>query len=140
MKKHYLDTTFDEEFLMFGVVSNERPHRIAWILNDNLGFNFERKDDIHFLNKDQQESFFPRFEFIDDLNRLQYHLLGNNDEGQRLLPELKNVDYLLIIKGAIDYLDPKLFLGKVKLLESIQLITELDPNVLKSKQNLIIPD
>jgi len=125
---------------MFGVVSNERPHRMAWILNENLGFNFERKDDIHFLNKEQQESFFSRFEFIDDLNRLQYHLLGNNDDGQRLLPELKNIDYLLIIKGAIDYVDPKLFLGRVKSLENIQLITELDPNVLKSKQNLIIPD
>ena len=130
----------DEEFLIFGVVSNERPHRIAWLLNENLTFRLERKDDIHFLNKDQQESFFSRFEYIDELNRLQYHLLGNNDEGQRLLPELKNIDYLLIIKGAIDYVEPKVFLTKVKSLENIQLITELDTNVLKSKQNLIIPD
>lgn len=140
MKKHYLDNEFEEDFVLFGVVSSERPHRLAWLLNSGMHCGFERKDDILFYSKEQLESYFPRYDYSDDINRLQYHLLGNKDEGQCLLPELKHVDYILMIKGAIEYFKPEKFIATVKTLESVQLITPLNSSILKSKHNLIIPD
>ncbi len=125
---------------MFGVVSSEKPHRFAWLLNNALHLNLKRQDDIPFVGKESQESNFPRFDYHDELNRLQYYLLGNKDESQCILPELKHVDYILLIKGAIEYFKPKKLITAGKKIESVQLITEINQQLLKSKHNLIIPD
>lgn len=140
MKKHYLDSGYDEDFLMFGLVCGERPHRLAWMMNETGTFHFVRLNDIHFYGKANAEYFFPRFRYTDEINHLDYHLLGNKDEGQFLIPELRHVDYLLILKGAIDYFDAKEFIQQTKNLETVQLVTELNPAVLKSRENLILPD
>ncbi|MFA6261680.1 MAG: IPExxxVDY family protein [Bacteroidia bacterium] len=140
MKRHYLESTFDNEFILFGLSAAERPHRLAWLMNTQLHYGFERKDDMVLISKEKQESFFCRFDYLDEINRLQYYLLGNKDENLQLLPEIRNIDYVLMIKGALEYFRKKPFISAIRHLESIQLITEIDHYTLKSQHNLVIPD
>ena len=139
MKKSYLVEEPPDDFILFGIVTQELPHRLAWFINKIMEFGFVRNDDIVFLHNGKEESHFSRFDYSDELNRLDYHLLSNNEEGIRLIPELRNVDFLLMIKGALSYFDKDHLLTLLKTIETIRLITEISPARLKSRQHLVLP-
>lgn len=140
VKKYYLEPQEEEELVLFGLVSNEKPHRMAFLINDTLHYDLHRNKDIPYMISEQEDANFPRFDYSDELNRLQFHLLGNRDDGHCLLPELKQIDYLLMVKGAIDYLNEDELTLALKKVEGVQLVTRLKKEQLKSYQNLIIPD
>lgn len=140
MKKHYLETTFDDEFILFGMASPERPHRLAWLINTTMGYQLSRNEDILLIGKENQENHFCRFDYLDELNRMQFHLLGNKDENQFLVPELRNIDYVMMMKGALEYFEKDAWISVARQIEQIQLVTEIDHSLLKSQHNLFIPD
>jgi hypothetical protein len=67
-------------------------------------------------------------------------LLDNSFENSHLLPELKNIPYLLIIKGAIDFLQLDELIQKIKTINGVQLVSKIDISKLKSIAQLILPE
>lgn len=80
---------------------------------------------------------FAQFTFIDEENHITYTLIGNRDESQLLIPELKNFDYLLLIKGAIDFFEEETLKEDIKTIPTVQIIFEVETEKLKSKHNLV---
>lgn len=80
---------------------------------------------------------FTQFTFIDEENHTTYTLIGNRDESQLLIPELKNFDYLLLIKGAIDFFEEETLKENIKTIPIVQIIFEVETEKLKSKHNLV---
>jgi hypothetical protein len=64
-------------------------------------------------------------------------LLSNKDDGQYLLPDVKNCDYLLIVKGAIDFFEEQPLKDVFRQIPTVQFIYATDPNKMKSKTNLM---
>ncbi len=118
------------------MVSQEKPHRLAWLLNKVYPYKFIRADDYE-LEINLKTYAFARFVFDDEENHTQYVLISNKDESSFLIPELKNFDYLLLIKGATDFFEEETLKNNVKTIQPIQIIFEVETNKLKSKQNLI---
>jgi hypothetical protein len=54
-----------------------------------------------------------------------------------LIPELKNFDYLLLIKGAIDFFEEETLKENIKTIPIVQIIFEVETEKLKSKHNLV---
>ena len=80
---------------------------------------------------------FTQFTFIDEENHTTYTLIGNRDESLLLIPELKNFDYLLLIKGAIDFFEEETLKDNIKTIPIVQIIFEVETEKLKSKHNLV---
>jgi hypothetical protein len=137
MKKVFLDIGFDYDFLLLGIVSQEKAHRLVWFINKELGYNFSHAGQLVLYDNDQPSAEFTRYDFTDEINHLEFFLIENKDESNYLLPELRHVDYFMMIKGALDFLDVKQLIDHMKPLEPVQLVTEIDHHKLKSKQNLI---
>ncbi len=136
-KKVILDIGFDYDFVLLGIVSLEKFHRLVWLINKQLGYQFVHSGEIEFLEHDLAGSAFTKYEFADEINHLELTLFENRDDSNYLVPEMRTVDYFMMIKGALDFLDIKDLTTNLKPIDSIQLITEIDHQKLKSKQNLI---
>lgn len=136
-KKVILDIGFDYDFVLLGIVSLEKFHRLVWLINQQLGYHFVHAGEIEFMEHDLVGSAFTKYEYADEINHLDLVLFENRDDSQYLIPEMRTVDYFMMIKGALDFLDVRDLLANLKPVDSIQLITEIDHQKLKSKQNLI---
>ena len=122
--------------MLYGIVSQEKPHRLAWLLNKIHPYKFVRIDDYE-LEINSKPNAFAQFIFDDEENHTQHVILSNKDESSFLIPELRNFDYLLLIKGAIDFFEDETLKNNIKTIPSIQIIFEVETDKLKSKQNLI---
>jgi hypothetical protein len=136
-KKVILDIGFDYDFVLLGIVSLEKFHRLVWLINKQLGYQFTHSGEIEFTEYDLAGAAFTKYEFADEINHLELTLFENRDDSNYLVPEMRTVDYFMMIKGALDFLDIKDLTTNLKPIDSIQLITEIDHQKLKSKQNLI---
>jgi hypothetical protein len=118
------------------MVSQEKPHRLAWLLNKLYPYKFIRVDDYE-IDINSKPCSFSQFIFEDEENHTQLIMLANKDDSSFLIPELKNFDYLILVKGAIDYFEGELLKSNIKTIPSIQIIFQVETNSIKSKQNLI---
>lgn len=140
MKKLLLDIDFDDDFLLIGIVTQEKYYRIAWLLNQILKSDFSLKDEIVLFQSNLPKAKFTRLDYHDEINKITYHLIENKDESHFLLPEIKNIDYLLMIKGATEFLLLHAIVDKIKKLKEVQLVTSIELKKLKSKHHLFIPE
>lgn len=139
MKKFALDITDEEETLFYGLLSNEKVSRLAWLLNHSLEINLARVDYIEWYNESEREYFyFNKFIYNDELNHLTYTLFANSDESKILFTELRAMQYFILIEGGLSFFDEKLFLKQVKTISEIQLVSLIDQTRLKQKVNLIL--
>lgn len=139
MKKYTLDITDEEETLFYGLLSNEKVSRLAWLLNRSLEINLARVDSIEWYNESEREYFyFNKFIYNDELNHLTYTLFANYDESKILFTELRAMQYFILIEGGLSFFDEKLFSKQVKNISEIQLASLIDQTRLKQKVNLIL--
>jgi hypothetical protein len=136
-KRVFLEFSYDYDFLLLGIVSREKFHRLVWLINETLGQNFCHTGELELFENEKVMGSFTKYECADELNHLEFVLLENKDESAYLIPEMRTVDYFMIIKGALDFVEVKSFTQRLQPIDSIQLISEIDPQKLKSKQNLI---
>jgi hypothetical protein len=67
----------------------------------------------------------------------ELYILANKGTEGFLVPEMKNVDFFLLIRNYIDEDDLKAIINKLNKLPEVLVAVELDPIKLKSKENLI---
>ena len=137
-KKVKLKYIPDYNFILIGIVSFEKDYKLVWEINRDMHLDFERKDDYSVFNKKSKvEQSFPSFIYRDHDQYLDYKLLTNKTSQGILLEEVKNIDYLMIIKGE-DFKDlDKTLMENLKSLESVHSAFIINVNMLKDKERLL---
>jgi hypothetical protein len=140
MKKAKLlvEPTFDFELL--GIVSPIRDYRMAWLVNKELELNLVKADDLEleFLSAEKLEisQYFLSLPhgFI---QLLKNKALNSSQQLAYLIPELKNLDYFLLVQDETEQLDLSNFMEKLSQNPLVQSIVRIDISKLKSKENLL---
>jgi hypothetical protein len=146
--------TFDleDDYSLIGIHSTEEDYRLAYLLNKHLKTKLMRyKQVLDFKNSTAE---FPLFEYKDEKNFINYYMINNkhlqfvnnkNNEGlfggnytiSYLIPEKKNVDFFLKIEGCNRQSFKEELVENLKKIAQIITSYALDPNTLKSRDNLI---
>jgi len=135
MPKIVLNLEEDYDFALVGVSCHTKDYRLCWELNKVLNFDLIRSEDLE-INKTAIDKY-SFYEFIDEDNYLEYYLISNRGNTGYLISEYKKVDFFFMIKGNIsDFLIDDL-LSKINSLSLVLTSFKIDPNQLKSKQNLL---
>ena len=136
--KLQIEPTFDFELL--GIVSPIREYRMAWLVNQELELNLVKVDDLEleFLNSEKLEI----AQYFLSLPHGFIQLLKNKalNSVQQLaysVPELKNLDYFLLVQDETEQLDLSNFMEKLSRNPLVQSIVRIDISKLKSKENLL---
>ncbi|MBT8303783.1 MAG: IPExxxVDY family protein [Bacteroidia bacterium] len=159
MAKHklILDDVFEESyFTLIAIHCSLEDYRLAYLLNKNLSLNLKRKEED--LDYDYVSAFYPIFEWEDLSQQITFNLVGNicrkesnaltssgllfgDDEKSmrtlNLIPEHKNVDYLLKISAQEEFSEEKSILNKILEIPNIVTAYSIDAFKLKSRNNLI---
>lgn len=137
-KKLLLKIEPDYDFKLVGIVCALPGYRIGWLFNQTLTFVLERDEDIEVhLPRHAEPVFFEFYRYVEEELRLEYYLLANKNNGALLVPEMRQVDYWMLIKGVFENLNEEILLKQIKKISSVQTAFFADINSLKSKENLI---
>lgn len=136
------ETLIDEFFdsaRLFGIVAPVKDYLFSWHINQTLGFKFRINHSIEIqLKKKDRNYFFPIYEFPVSGCCMVHYLYNNRDDGEYLLPEFKHLDYLWLAKGeSMETDEVHVLQQSLKLLPSVQLVTEMTNEKIKNKQFLI---
>ncbi len=139
MKKLQLEVEEDLSFLLFGLVSNHKASKLLFFLNQLESLNFERVADLDLPDYNpNSEISFSKFAFHDEENHLDFYVLSNKEFGLCLFNDLKQFDYLLIVRGGLEFFNQKKFTQSCMQLSGIQFMAPiLNPKIL-SKISWII--
>jgi len=139
VKKLQLEVEEDLSFLLFGLVSNHKASKLLFFLNQVESLNFERVADLDLPDYNpKSEISFSKFAYFDEENHLDFYLLANKEFGLCLFNDLKQFDYLLIVRGGIEFFDEKMFTRSCMQLSGIQFMAPIANPKILSKISWII--
>src|SRR5271163_93488 len=118
-----LSCDFFQDVRLLGIVAPVKAYHLCWQLNHHLRFDFRINNQLEIqLAKKQRTYFFPIYEFPEAHNALVHYLYINQFDGEYLLPEFRNLDFLWLLKG--DTVSDgllKLLSGCIKQIDCVQL-------------------
>jgi hypothetical protein len=136
--KLFIEPTFDFELL--GLVSPVKDYKMAWLINRDLDLDLVRSEDlqIEFLSS-------PRLEISQYflslphgyIQLLKNKAINTSQQLAYLIPELRNLDYFLLVQDHTQQLSITSFVDHLTKNPFIQSVVRLDVSKLKSKENLL---
>ncbi len=134
-----LANDFFDNTRLAGIVAPLKSYQFCWHLNHLLHFDFRINNDIEIqLQKKRRDYYFSVFEYREPTGSLVHYLYNNQYDGEYLLPELRHLDFLWLMKG--DTVADAFFhqiLDSVKTISGVQLVMELTNEKIKNKGHLI---
>lgn len=141
MAKTKLKIDADFDFIVIGIVTPLQDYRMAWFINNLLHKALKKAADHQILDeKNRKVMSFSRFEYEEAITWSSFYLLKNKHELDCLLPETKELDYLLMITGDYYKKRKQEILKKIRSVQEVQTAVILKPAELKSKNNLIFQE
>ena len=136
--KLVIEHTFDFELL--GLVSPLKDYKLAWLINKTLDLNLVRKKDLEleFISSMKLEisNYFLKMPF-GFIQLLKNKALNSTQQLAYLIPELKSMDYFLIIQDQTQQINSQTFVTHLSENPLIQSVIKIDVSKLKSKENLL---
>ena len=130
---------YDYSFGLLGIVASCKEYRICSELNKKLDIQLIRRDNLQIIKSAEgDKAEFSEYFYESEIDKSEYYLLANKSDGRYLIPERKEFDYLLIIKGELAKDQLPEIQEKLKEISVMQLVTDIDISKLKSKENLVI--
>lgn len=136
--KLVIEPTFDFELL--GLVSPVKDYKMAWLINKELNLSLSKAEDLilEFVAT-------PRLEISQYFLSLPYgfiQLLKNKALNSSLqlaylVPELRNLDYFLLLQDQTEQTNIITFAEQLSKNPMIQSVVRLDINKIKSRENLL---
>lgn len=139
MAKFKLDIEYDYDFILIGISCHLNDYRITWAIGKAFEFQLEKSP--KYLEgrkkKDVEPSGHSIYEYIDEENYLEYYVISNRGEQSFLIPEQKQADYFLMVRGTVSSQQKDEFTERLRKIDIIQMVYEINPEQLKSKENLL---
>jgi hypothetical protein len=136
--KLYIEPTFD--FELIGLVSPVKDYKMAWLINREMDLDLVKSEDlqIEFLSS-------PRLEISQYslslphgfIQLLKNKALNTSQQLAYLIPELRNLDYFLLIQDDTHQTSITTFVDHLSRNPFIQSVVRLDISKIKSKENLL---
>lgn len=138
MKKSKLIIDYEYNFELIGVTTTVRGYKLAWELNQRLAINLVKQPDLMVGFKNNEEKPFSFYAFETPLNRLKLfkNKPSDADPGKYfLIPEFPHFDFIIL--AAMEEHKHQQMITSLKSVPSIQLVSSIPMDGLKSKSNFI---
>lgn len=149
----------EEDYHLLAIHTSLEEFKLAYLLNKHLQLNFKRaRVDLDF-NHGAVQALYPLYHFKDPANYRAYYLIKNKYKGPAkkivssgslfteeevspqityLIPEYKDVDYFIKIDEDLDLKKQQEISSLIASIANVVTTYIVDPNRLKSKNNLIL--
>ena len=139
MKKTRLVIDYEFDFELLGVISAVRGYKLAWEINQLMHINLVKQPDlvVGFRNNEEKNFAFYAYQTAHNRLKLFKNKASENDPGKYfLIPEFPHFDFIILAAMKEQYSHQQL-IDLVKSISSVQLVTPILLDDLKSKSNFI---
>jgi hypothetical protein len=140
MKKNRLLIDYEYDFTLLALVCQLRGFKLAWYINQLLSVKLVKEKDIQLqFTNHQSPLLIANYVFTTEHTELRLirNLSVHESETGYLVPELKQFDFLLMLRGEGDYIDRENLSQTLQQIPGLQYLKTIDHENLKSKENLI---
>ena len=139
MNRTTLKYELDLDFVLVAITAPLRDYRLCFKINKDLHLDLARVNDLELvLSVGSEPSFFSRYTYVEPNQETEFNLLANKGTEGTLIPEMKKVDFFLLIQTYIDPEELRQVISRLNRIPEVTVAAEVDPKKLKSKENLII--
>lgn len=125
------------DFMLLALISSLKDYRLCYELNKKLKLKFIRQPELELKDAKHNRSEYTFFRCRNSKTREEIILILNKGSNGILIPEMKNVDYFLLIKNQpVDAIDR--LVTAMNEIDNIGGVYELDPAELKSAENFLM--
>ena len=130
----FFDTT-----RLLGIIAPIKNYSFCWQINNSIGTVFKLNNEIEIsLKRKKRDYYFSVYEWQEPESSLVHYLYHNHYDGEYLLPEFKNMDFLWLMKGELVEEEKCTWLiNAIKNIYGVQLVAELTDENIKNKGNLV---
>ncbi|WPR73608.1 IPExxxVDY family protein [Algoriphagus sp. NG3] len=140
MKKVKLLIEHTYDFEVLGLVSPVRDYKMAWLINRELDLNLTKSDDLSLEFMTQPSLKIAQY-FLSlphgFVQLLRNKALNSTNQVAYLIPELKSMDYFLLVQDETFQISINTFANQLAKNRYVQNVMKLDVSKLKSKENLL---
>jgi hypothetical protein len=136
-KVHKVDFPVEYDFVLLAIISSLKDYRLCFELNKKLKLKFIRQSDLELKDARHNRSEFTFFRCRNSKTQEELILIMNKGSNGILIPEMKNVDYFMLIKNHPVAMIEKLISGMNEI-ENISGVYALEPAELKSSENFLM--
>lgn len=136
-----LSDEFFADTIVVGIVSAVKGYKFCWLINHHLSQDFRSHPDLEIHLEKRKLLYYFNIYSYDDIEFNCLNLLYENEsKGEYLVPELKHLDYLwlLRINDPSQINNQDILMDKLRKLDFIQMASLLNLDHIKSRENLII--
>ena len=138
MNKTTLKFELDLDFVLVAITTQLKDYTFCYKINKQLGTDFSKITDLEMLfSTDEELFYFSRYFHRVPESETEFYILANRGTEGFLVPEMKKVDFFLLIRNYIDRDDLRDIIGGLNKIPEVLVAAEVDPKKLKSKENLI---
>lgn len=141
MKKNRLESDYEVDFELLGIVCNKKEYKLAWHLNEAFNINLLKQEDIRIEYADNTSILISNYLYKGthhSLELLKNKLVASaHPKFKLLIPELNQFDYLLKIRDEAGELTIENVSVIIKEIPIIEYAMRLNFDHLKSKENLL---
>lgn len=120
----------DSQFI--GISSHQSDYKLSWAINKSLSINLTHSEnDVEILTKGQKQNF-SKFFYEDTDSLILYSLISNIGREGYLIPQMKNIDFVLKISGDVSDRILAELIPKLNRIEFVHLAFKLE-NLPKTK-------
>ncbi len=139
MNKVTLKYELDLDFVLMAITTSLKDYRLCYFINKVTGLGLRKIDDHEiWMPPPVDRALFSRYADFSEATETEYYVLANKGAaGGILIPEMRHSDYFLMIRNFIDEEDLSLMQDRITGIQEVVVATEISPQKLKSKENLI---
>ena len=138
-KKIYLDDKPDPVFYtLLGISCHLKDYRLSFLLNQHLGFAFAKMDDLRVNSPvHKSEADFSFYNSFNEEKLFSYYLIANRSQDFILVPEMKQIDFILFVEGKCNKQGRGSLIKKIRMVPGILTAIEIDFAAIKNIENLL---
>lgn len=130
---------FFQDATLLGIGCAMPCYQFCWLINQSFDMDFAMICEIEMKgSRNTPDYFFPLYRFELPLNGGELLIYSIKSGKKRLLPELKNLDYIWLIRGSASLSASGDFLKGLQKLPQVTLAVKLHAEQLPSVQNLLV--
>lgn len=138
MSREILNFELDLDFVLIAIISHSKDYVLCFHINKCLQTDFRKVEDyaLSFFTRNEALQFSQYF-FKAEASETEFYIIANYCANGFLIPEMGNVNYFMLIKNHFDKEDLQEVMYKLKNLQNIKMIAQVNPKLIKSNENLL---
>ena len=138
LNRKTLKFEIDLDFVLIAITTSLRDYRTCHYINKRLNFNFTKSTDLELdLLNSNGPVYFSIYEYHWEASETDFYFIANKGSDGYLVPEMRKVDYFILIKNYITDIELEKMLADLNKIQEIVAAVKIDPKKIKSRENLL---